>query len=399
MKYIFALLLIACTSFYLGWVAREHSSPLAELPQPAALQATAPPPVAPQARIPRKSQSVPGNTENPQAYAKMFRQLLLAEAFDEAMQLLEQVEASDEALAQSMRADVLAYLQSAMEQQNNQQLMDLVDAYLSRYYDDIDVLMILAEYQRRQGYPEEAAQVVQFAFTYAYQSAQRQKVASFFAALVEKTDALLAQQQQWVELLGFYQLLESIDLSQPRYRLRQAMVYMQLQDFSSARALLLPLTEQGEWAGKASELLAMAQPPAADFPEPMAAVDSIPLRRHGNHYVIKASLNEASEVVLMIDTGASITSLSQRSFDALSQHSRFSNTGTRLFNTVNGVARGTVYNTEQFGLGKQVLSDVKLAVLDFEQSPGIDGLLGMNVLQYFRFEIDQDQQVLRLQPR
>jgi clan AA aspartic protease (TIGR02281 family) len=131
----------------------------------------------------------------------------------------------------------------------------------------------------------------------------------------------------------------------------------------------------------------------------VAALESIPLRRHGNHYVIKVRLNDDSDVVLMIDTGASITSLSQRSFDALSRHSGFNGAGSRLFNTVNGVTRGTVYNTDQLSLGNQVLSDVKLAVLDFEQAPGIDGLLGMNVLQYFRFEIDQDQQVLHLQPR
>jgi clan AA aspartic protease (TIGR02281 family) len=386
-----------CVSFYLGWVARDRVTRVAELPQLPASYPQAPQPET--QGINRDAGPLPGKADLPESYPQAFRQLLLEQAFDEAMMLFERVQAQDEAQAQSLRADVLAYLQSALEQQHQQRLMDLVDAYLSRYYDDIDVLMILAEYQRRQGYPEEAAQVVQYALTYAYQPGQQEKIAAFFQALVDKTDNLFVQRQQWVELLGFYQLLESIDLSQPRYRLRQAMVYMQLQDFSSARDLLSPLAEQGQWAEKASELLAMAEPQAEDISEQVAAIDSIPLFRHGNHYVIKARLNSASEVVLMIDTGASITSLSHSSFDALPRHSGFSNTGSRLFNTVNGVTRGAVYNADQFKLGDHVLNNVELAVLDFDQGPGIDGLLGMNVLQYFRFEIDQDQQVLHLQPR
>jgi predicted aspartyl protease len=70
-----------------------------------------------------------------------------------------------------------------------------------------------------------------------------------------------------------------------------------------------------------------------------------------------------------------------------------------LFNTANGITQGAIYQADQLSLGAYVLRDVKLAVLDFQQNQGIDGLLGMNVLQHFRFEIDQDRQVIRLQQR
>jgi hypothetical protein len=36
---------------------------------------------------------------------------------------------------------------------------------------------------------------------------------------------------------------------------------------------------------------------------------------------------------------------------------------------------------------------------DFEPSDGLDGLLGMNVLRNYRFEIDQDKEFLYLSPR
>jgi clan AA aspartic protease (TIGR02281 family) len=270
---------------------------------------------------------------------------------------------------------------------------------LSRYYDDIDVLMMLAEHQRRQGYPEEAARTFQYAFTYAYQPAQLEKVTALFQALVAKTDTAFSQQQQWVELLGFYQLLESIDLSQPGYRLQQAEAYLELGDVASARDLLTPLMADVQWSGKASDLLVMAEALTGEASGQSTANDSIPLLRRGNHYLIKAGLNNAPEVTLMIDTGASITSLSQSSFERLSQYSTFHYLGTRLFNTANGITQGAIYQADQLSLGRHVLRDVKLAVLDFQQDQAIDGLLGMNVLQHFRFEIDQDQQVIHLQER
>jgi predicted aspartyl protease len=101
----------------------------------------------------------------------------------------------------------------------------------------------------------------------------------------------------------------------------------------------------------------------------------------------------------MIDTGASITSLSQERFDVLSRDSHFEYLGWRLFNTAGGPARGTVYRASSLQLGAQALREVDIAVLDFQQGPGIDGLLGMNVLRHFHFEIDQDRDLLHLQQR
>jgi clan AA aspartic protease (TIGR02281 family) len=315
------------------------------------------------------------------------------------MLLFEQVAATDEPRAQSLRATLLAHLQTLLDQGQDASLMALVDAYLSRYYDDTDVLIILAEHQRRQGYPEEAARTFQYAFTYAYQPAQLDKVSALYHSLVEKTDAAFSKQQQWVELLGFYQLLESIDLSQPRYRLRQAVAYLELKDFTSARELLTPLVADVKWSGKAKDLLAVADALSGEAPEQSIAAGSVPLQRRGHHYLIKVGLNRVSEVSLMIDTGASITSLSQNSFDALSQYSDFHYLGSRLFNTANGITQGAIYQADQLSLGSYVLRNVKLAVLDFQPDRGIDGLLGMNVLQHFRFEIDQDRQVIHLQQR
>ncbi len=392
-----AFLLTAIASFSLGWMANEHLTQVDDPPTVSISQKTAPK-ISP---APRKTQPAPAQVESVVSLSQQqqFRQLLASQDFEEATLLFEQAEIADERQFQSLRATLLAYLQAALEQGQDAQLVALVDAYLSRYYDDTDVLMILAEYQRRQGYPDEAARTFQYAFTYAYQPAQLEKVTALFQSLVEKTDATFSQRQQWIELLGFYQLLESVDLSQPGFRLRQAVAYLELEDFASARELLTPLVADVEWSGKADELLAIVNTLSGEAPEQSAVAGSVPLQRRGSHYLIKVGLNRVSQVSLMIDTGASITSLSQSSFDALSPYSEFHYLGSRLFNTANGITQGAIYQADQLSLGGYVLRDVKLAVLDFQPNQGIDGLLGMNVLQHFRFEIDQDRQVIHLQKR
>jgi clan AA aspartic protease (TIGR02281 family) len=408
MKRFSAFLFTAIASFCLGWLANERPLQLDQAPALAPLQKPTPTPITRGVEFIRPTtpprgvefiRPTPTSPTKPTTPPQNFHQLLASQAYEEAMQLFEQVEATDEAQAESLRATLLAYLRTALEQGRNANLMALVDAYLSRYYDDIDVLLILAEHQRRQGYPEEAASTFQYAFTYAYQPAQLKKVSTLFQSLVKKTDTTFSRQQQWVELLGFYQLLESIDLSQPWYRLRQAKAYLELEDFASARDLLTPLSADTKWSGKAEELLSVVNKQSGDAPEQSTDAGSVALLRRGSHYLVEVGLNGVSDVSLMIDTGASITSLTQSSFETLSQDSVFHYLGSHLFNTANGITQGTIYQADQLSLGDYVLRDVKLAVLDFQQDQRVDGLLGMNVLQHFRFEIDQDQQVIHLQKR
>jgi clan AA aspartic protease (TIGR02281 family) len=395
MKHALQVVLIAMAGFYAGWLARDNfigdrqAAPVSTADAPPPLVPATAREITPQAV---KTLPVPAEQDN-------FQTLLAARRFEEAVQFYVRTEAAGEQQLPPLRAALLAWLQGALAQGDTEGLMALADAWLSSYYDDIDVLMILAEHQRRQGHPEEAARTVQFALTYALQPGQLEKVSRFFQGLVEKTDATFARQQQWIELLGFYQLLESIGLGLPEYQLRHAEILLELGDVATARDLLVPLTQQAGWAGKANELLALTEPreePAAAQARPGEA---IALRRRGGHYLVEAGLNGVSDVTLMIDTGASITSLSQASFAELSKNSRFDFLGWRLFNTANGVTRGNIYRAASLRLGDKVLQQVDIAVLDFRPDGEVDGLLGMNVLQHYRFEIDQDRGVLYLGER
>jgi clan AA aspartic protease (TIGR02281 family) len=399
MKTALSLFLLVVVSFWLGWFVKGHKNSKQDIyPVEITIESGRANSHSERAVTARET-TLADDDSNAQSALERFRFLLGAHAFDEAVQLFEEVKASSEIQGRALHADLMVYLDAAIKQERNDSFMALVDSYLSRYYDDIDVLILLAKFQARQGYSDEAARVLQMASVYAYQPNERKRVSAVLRALVENTDKSLSQQQRWSELLTFYQLLDSIDLSQPGYQLRQAVVYIELGENFMAKNLLLPLEDDIQLGEKATELLAIIAKQSGDSAEQAARIESIPLIRRGNHYLIKATLNNVSEVTLMIDTGASITSLSQRSFSALVNESNYSSLGSRLFNTANGVTKGEVYRADKLSLGNNILEGVNLSVLDFQQRSGVDGLLGMNVLQNFRFEIDQDKEVLYLQER
>lgn len=391
MRAFFYTLSIAAAGFFLGWWThgRYQDAPILP-PKPVTVRPAAAP------LIPSKAPTTLASSEST---VSRFSDLLAAGDLERAMQAYDELSAADPARMPRLRARVLETLRDALARDKGETLQALADAWLSRYYDDIDVLLILAEFQRRQGFPDEAARVVQFAETYAYEPAQREKVTSYLQALVSGTDAALAAQGRWVELLGFYQLLENVGLSTPEYRLGQALVCLELGDFQAARTLLQPLTEHASLAGQAAGLLALMEP-APRAAQPVASDrGEIALKRQGGHHLLPVRLNDSVDATLLIDTGASITSLSQQRFDELSSATFFQYRGWRLFNTAGGHARGDIYRADTVRLGEQVVEDVDIAVLDFRPRGGVDGLLGMNVLRHFRFEIDQDRNVLKLERR
>jgi len=65
----------------------------------------------------------------------------------------------------------------------------------------------------------------------------------------------------------------------------------------------------------------------------------------------------------------------------------------------NGLTQGEIYRVASISMGDARVDNLDIAVLDYEPPAGVDGLLGMNVLRNYRFEIDQDRELLYLRPR
>ena len=375
-------------------MAADHDAP----ENPAQVSSLLPPEVSP---VPRQLREESG--EDPRENLRSeFRALLQAHSFSAAMNLYSDVERRSNRDAAELKRLVMHFLETCLEHGDGSALTGLVDAYLSRYYADIEVLVLLARYHLASGYSAEAARTFQLAFTYAFTQSEKQRVDLVFAGFVQETDERLVSQQEWRQLISFYETLELLDLTQPQYQLRQAELYMSHGERDYGRDLLTRLSSVPSVAAKAASLLHTSRPDAGEgsaAARRSEAADAIPLQVVGSHYYLPLGLNSAEDIHLIIDTGATTTTLSRQSFDAISRYAGFTELGPRMFNTAGGVTKGTLYRVARFRLGARMLSDVDIAVLDFEMPPGVDGLLGMNVLRHFRFRVDQDEQRLYLRPR
>jgi clan AA aspartic protease (TIGR02281 family) len=299
-----------------------------------------------------------------------------------------------------LKPRLVDYLNARVQTCADEGFVDLVPLWLDSYYEDIEVLLLLAEHQRFCNSAGESARTLQIARTYALRPGQRASVAAAVSRLVAATEERLSGQGEWIELLGFYEFLETIELDTNASQLRRASLYERVGEVQRSRDLLLELQENDdglddEWAAALKRQLANSAPaPAADG----APGHDIALARRGNHYLVPAVINGATELALIIDTGASVTTLSKRSFARI-EGTGLRYLGTQLFNTPNGITRGEVYRAASLQLGDSTLRDLDIAVLDFATRGDFDGLLGMNVLRNYRFNIDQDRAILHITPR
>lgn len=344
--------------------------------------------------------SLPERVAANQPNVARFGQLLNQKEYQRALAYYENALKIDDNYQTLLKPRLEQYLNAKLQQCADGEFIELADLWLDTYYQDIPVLLLLAENQRLCNSPEEAARTLQIASTYALQPGSKESVVAAVTQLITATDKSLSQQQSWVELLGFYEFLKAIDLATNSSELRRAALYQLMGEFQRSQELLLALREDDdrldpEWTAALDSQWSNNAPESATDEPPMEA---IPLTRRGDHFLVAMSINDTSQVNLLIDTGASVTTLSRESFDQLGRNG-FGYRGARLFNTVNGMTQGEVYETTSVTLGNTRIRALEIAVLDYTSAGGVDGLLGMNVLRNFHFEIDQDNGVLYLGAR
>ena len=336
--------------------------------------------------------------EKPKTSAKQyFLTLLQKRLFDQAIAWYNAIRKTDEAGAHKLKVILLEHLARYTRNENSEDFIDLTNQYLSSYYDDIDVLLALAKYNQHFGYTEETIDAFQLAFTYAHTGAYQQKLNIEFSSYVSEMDKYLSGKNAWFDLQRFYEKLEEVDLTENKHRFRLAEIYLLNGETHRATEKLALLGQNPTWKKKARELLTTSN---TEKPRSQTAYsETIALAKRGSHYHVNVTIAKREDATLLIDTGASITTIAKNRFDHLAETIDFELVGPRLFNTANGMTKGYIYKTPSLTLGKLVMKNIEIAVLPYTPTIGLDGLLGMNVLRNFHFEINQDKQQLLLRSR
>jgi len=333
-----------------------------------------------------------------------FRDLLQQLRFVEAVQWYDDWQAS---LAvketEKWQSHLTDFLAGKLNSGENQSFSELSSLWLQQHYNDIDVLLLVAQFNRNQGFFTEALQSYLQARTYAYNEQQRKRVQDELQSYIYQRDTELVSEENWQSLLTLYEQLFDLDIASDSQIYRYAELLLMQGQEETAFALLEQLAERSTaWKPKVKQLRAQYQKDGryhAGNTQSTGFQSALTMQPAGSHYLVSISINDYSNHTLLLDTGASITMLTEDSFYQASAGGGWKSLGYSLFNTANGIVRGRMMQVEKLQIGEYTLTDVRVAVQPTEFGEGVEGLLGMNVLRHFQFQIDQDKHRLLMSPR
>jgi len=336
-------------------------------------------------------------------YRVQFEQYLLAHNYLAAVDTYQIYGNREDTRKSGLKDILMGHLDSLITSSSQDHFTELTERYLSVFYDDIDVLLSLAQFNRSTGFLAEAAAVHHLVKSYAYTNRDKIKVESAINQFISQVHSDLVAVDDLFGLINIYQQMDSLDLLRPIHRLDQAQIFIQIGNMAFARDILDELINEPSVSVAAEKIMRQHQQAfSPEFTNKIALKndysDQIVLARRGNQYLADLEI-QGTAVALLIDTGASMTTLSQQAFQTLSINHNFDLLGQRMFNTANGIAKGNIYQVDSLTLGRFTLAGLQIAVLDFSMPDGVNGLLGMNILANFRFHIDQETQMLYLAER
>ncbi|ARD44170.1 retropepsin-like aspartic protease [Colwellia sp. PAMC 21821] len=263
-----------------------------------------------------------------------------------------------------------------------------ISAYLAFQSDDSDFLYQQVDLYWQQQLPLMAIKLAYEVQYHVFNEVEKRNALNFARDLVQQQIDVLINNNHWLELR---RLIEEATLFDPdNLNLQWFFVraHYQLGEFDYARNAIEPLLTQPNYKIKAQALLAKIE-------TALRKPQSIPLSRQGEHFIVQANINNTFSVSLMLDTGASISLLSEPAFEALRQYSEVAYIKDVNLNTAGGVVTASIYQVAEFSIQGYSVSDFVFAVSPYI-SAGNDGLLGMNFLKAFDFHIDQSNSFLIL---
>ena len=219
-------------------------------------------------------------------------------------------------------------------------------------------------------------------------SGREEAVREQLRRFINERSGQLANQQHWSELLAFYQRLVTLDPHNAEYYYRLAEVQVQLQLYDQALYSLYFILQDAVMGPKAKALERRINQ-RLQFAEGI----TVPLLKHGAHYVVEAQLSSGA-LRLLLDTGASITTLTPDAARRLNLHYDLSRSISLA--TAGGLVSAPLIEVSGFMVGEAEVDRLQVGILPLVGADGFDGLLGMNFLQRFASSINQRDGVLHL---
>ena len=237
-----------------------------------------------------------------------------------------------------------------------------------------------------------------------FNRAQLETLQNRTAELIKSTITALYNAGDWDMLAQFLEPLFQLNSTDQTLTLKLAEAYARQQKFTLMEDVLANLSTSNAGArslrqrflpGQAPGLQDTAESPTATAQTP---VTRLALTRYGDQYIANAEmLNRPA--ALLLDTGASSTAISFELYKALRRFNQVDVIGLFDVRTAGGPIRSPLVRIESMTLGPFKLSNIGVFVMPEDALQQADGLLGMNVLKQFHFQLDQTTAELLLTPR
>jgi clan AA aspartic protease (TIGR02281 family) len=123
---------------------------------------------------------------------------------------------------------------------------------------------------------------------------------------------------------------------------------------------------------------------------------SVPLQEDDRALILKARLDQSQTVRLLVDTGATYTTIS----DELAQKLGYSTAAAPKvsINTANGKIRLPRIRLRSLALNGYTVHNVEATVMPMPKNASFSGLLGLSFIRRYRITIDPEAQRLIIQP-
>lgn len=371
-------------------------------PHPAADAGTSQPDLVlqfPSAQEPKPAASSSGENEFVQNDTRLeaFIELINKRKYSDALEVYIEVETFYPEDLAIFRSTLLDQLKMYLASNNSNAFTGLSDAVLQAYYSDIEVLVLVADFHAKQNELGEALTVFQLAKSYAEGVGKGQLVQERLSRFVEHTVSYLSNKGRWAQVQMFLEDLLDRDLATPKQQILLAEIYFHNGFPDIAKTLLAKHRNTPGVSNKVARLYAAHEKGEKITPEITGFDAIVNLAQHGAHYLVPLRLGGQVDVNLLLDTGASITTVSPEKLQTLHNRTRVRYKGRRHFNTANGITSASTYEVEEIRIGPYTLNNVEVAEMTL--SNDVDGLLGMNILGHIHFQLDQVQGDLLLTPR
>lgn len=275
----------------------------------------------------------------------------------------------------------------------------------SRYFDELAVWDQLAEVSAKLNNTKGEFAALSRAAELENQADVLQNKINRLEFLAGTIKENLSTQNDVLGIRMLYQDLANQHPNSTRFSFELAQAHIAVGDMLAAEQLLEPLKydlefgnlaiQQLEQINKQRQSNTTAVKKPEQTPSEFAATDLVvPLTRRGNSFLVDTSVN-GRQVRMLLDTGASITSLSSQQIQRLGLEP----TGQSVrLSTANGIRNAPLYRIKKIRLGRLTIEDLVIAEIEFSSNSPIQGLLGTDLLnrvnQRYSYLIDNNANAL-----